>query len=97
MNRCMAEIMWHRRENRRQQRKQASVQPAMRTRHTLRARFPAVVKPSSGASLSVMMIPLLGVFSGAVWLNERLFWQAWAAGALMVVSIASVLWPSRQS
>jgi len=44
-----------------------------------------------------MMIPLLGVFSGAVWLNERLFRQAWAAGALMVVSIASVLWRSRQS
>jgi drug/metabolite transporter (DMT)-like permease len=42
-----------------------------------------------------MMIPILGVFSGAWALNEILHWQDWAAMALMVVSIASVLWPSQ--
>jgi drug/metabolite transporter (DMT)-like permease len=42
-----------------------------------------------------MMIPILGVFSGAWALNEILHWQDWAAMGLMVVSIASVLWPSR--
>jgi drug/metabolite transporter (DMT)-like permease len=41
-----------------------------------------------------MMIPILGVFSGAWALNEILHWQDWAAMGLMVVSIASVLWPS---
>lgn len=51
--------------------------------------------PPVASTLSVMMIPVLGVFSGAVWLNERLFWQDWVAVGLMVVSIASVLWPSR--
>jgi drug/metabolite transporter (DMT)-like permease len=53
--------------------------------------------PPVASTLSVMMIPVLGVFSGAVWLGERLFWQDWVAVALMVVSIASVLWPSRQT
>jgi drug/metabolite transporter (DMT)-like permease len=51
--------------------------------------------PPVASTLSVMLIPVLGVFSGAVWLGERLFWQDWVAVALMVVSIASVLWPAR--
>ena len=51
--------------------------------------------PPVASTLSVMLIPVLGVFSGAWWLNEVLHWQDWAAVALMVVSIASVLWPSR--
>ncbi len=50
--------------------------------------------PPVASSLSVMMIPILGVFSGAVWLGEALHWQDWAAMALMVVAIASVLWPA---
>jgi drug/metabolite transporter (DMT)-like permease len=37
----------------------------------------------------------LGVFSGAWALNETLHWQDWAAMGLMVVSIASVLWPAK--
>ena len=51
------------------------------------------------STLSVMLIPVLGVFSGAVWLNEILHWQDWAAVGLMVFSIACVLWPpkARQS
>ena len=44
-----------------------------------------------------MFIPVLGVVSGAVWLGEVLHWQDFAAMALMVVAIASVLWPSRGS
>ncbi len=51
--------------------------------------------PPVASTLSVMLIPVLGVFSGAVWLNEALHWQDWAAVALMVVSIGSVLWPAR--
>ncbi|HQQ71589.1 MAG TPA: EamA family transporter [Alicycliphilus sp.] len=51
--------------------------------------------PPVAATLSVMMIPVLGVFSGALWLGERLHWQDWSAMALMVLAIASVLWPGR--
>jgi drug/metabolite transporter (DMT)-like permease len=50
--------------------------------------------PPVASTLSVMMIPILGVFSGALALNELLHWQDWAAMGLMVVSIASVLWPT---
>jgi drug/metabolite transporter (DMT)-like permease len=51
--------------------------------------------PPVASTLSVMLIPVLGVFSGAWWLGELLHWQDWAAVALMVVSIASVLWPQK--
>lgn len=52
--------------------------------------------PPVASTLSVMLIPVLGVFSGAVWLREALHWQDYAAVALMVVAIASVLWPARR-
>jgi len=51
--------------------------------------------PPVASTLSVMMIPILGVFSGAWALNETLHWQDWAAMGLMVMSIASVLWPAK--
>ncbi|NMM81509.1 EamA family transporter [Acidovorax sp. SRB_14] len=51
--------------------------------------------PPVASTLSVMLIPVLGVFSGALWLGERLHWQDWAAMGLMVLAIASVLWPQR--
>lgn len=51
--------------------------------------------PPVASTLSVMLIPVLGVFSGALWLGEVLHWQDWAAVALMVAAIASVLWPAR--
>ena len=51
--------------------------------------------PPVASTLSVMFIPVLGVFSGALWLGEVLHWQDWAAVGLMVVAIASVLWPAR--
>jgi drug/metabolite transporter (DMT)-like permease len=47
------------------------------------------------STLSVMMIPVLGVFSGAWLLGEVLHWQDWAAVVLMVLAIASVLLPAR--
>ena len=52
--------------------------------------------PPIASTLSVMLIPVLGVFSGAVWLKEPVHWQDGAAVALMVVAIASVLWPARR-
>jgi drug/metabolite transporter (DMT)-like permease len=51
--------------------------------------------PPIASTLSVMMIPVLGVFSGAWWLGERLYVQDYLAMALMVVAIASVLWPRK--
>ena len=53
--------------------------------------------PPVASTLSVMFIPVLGVFSGALWLGEVLHWQDWAAVLLMVVAIASVLWPARET
>ena len=51
--------------------------------------------PPVASTLSVMMIPILGVFAGAIGLGEVLHWQDWAAVVLMVVAIGSVLVPSR--
>ena len=51
--------------------------------------------PPIASTLSVMMIPELGVFSGALWLGERLHWQDWAAVGLVLLAIAMVLWPPR--
>ena len=52
--------------------------------------------PPLASTLSVMLIPVLGVFTGAWWLGETLHWQDWAAVLLMVVAIGSVLWPARR-
>ncbi len=51
--------------------------------------------PATASGLSVMMIPIIGVFSGATLLNEQLHWQDWAAVVLMVAAIASVLLPKK--
>jgi drug/metabolite transporter (DMT)-like permease len=51
--------------------------------------------PPVASTLSVMMIPVLGVFSGALWLGEAVHWQDWTAVVLMMAAIASVLWPAR--
>jgi len=51
--------------------------------------------PPIASTLSVMLIPVLGVLSGAWWLGEVLHWQDVAAIGLMLVAIASVLWPAR--
>ena len=52
--------------------------------------------PPIASTLSVMFIPVLGVVAGALGLGEILHWQDFAAIALMVVAIASVLWPQRR-
>jgi len=51
--------------------------------------------PPIASTLSVMFIPVLGVFSGAWWLGEQLHWQDWSAVALVMLAIATVLWPAR--
>jgi drug/metabolite transporter (DMT)-like permease len=51
--------------------------------------------PPVASTVSVMLIPVLGLVSGAVWLGEELYWQDGAAIALMVLAIATVLWPRR--
>lgn len=51
--------------------------------------------PPIASTLSVMLIPVLGVLSGAVWLGEVLHWQDFASIGLMLTAIASVLWPAR--
>ncbi len=53
--------------------------------------------PPIASTLSVMMIPVLGVFSGAWWLGEVLHWQDWTAVALVMFAIATVLLPARGS
>lgn len=59
--------------------------------------FLARTLPPVASTLSVMLIPVVGVFSGALWLGEVLHWQDWAAVALMMVAIASVLWPAAKA
>ena len=51
--------------------------------------------PPVASTLSVMLIPVTGLFSGGVSLGGTVHWQDCAAVALMVVAIASVLWPAR--
>jgi drug/metabolite transporter (DMT)-like permease len=47
--------------------------------------------PPVASSLSVMMIPVLGVFSGAWMLGEVLHWQDYAAMLLILLGMSSVL------
>jgi drug/metabolite transporter (DMT)-like permease len=51
--------------------------------------------PPVAASVSVCMIPVLGLLSGAWLLGEALHWPDGAAIALIVLAIATVLWPAR--
>ena len=53
--------------------------------------------PPLASTVSVMMIPILAVFSGALALNELLHWQDWAATGLVAIAIGSVLWPIKKS
>ena len=47
--------------------------------------------PPVASSLSLMLIPVLGVFSGAVALGEHPFWQDYAAIVLVLIALTSVL------
>jgi drug/metabolite transporter (DMT)-like permease len=46
-------------------------------------------------SLSMLLIPLVGVFSGVLFLGERPTWAEYVALALVLGSLASVLFPGR--
>ncbi|MBF5004944.1 DMT family transporter [Diaphorobacter caeni] len=59
--------------------------------------FLARTLPPVASTLSVMLIPVIGVFSGSMMLGEVLHWQDWTAVGLMMVAIASVLMPARKS
>lgn len=52
--------------------------------------------PPAASGLSVMMIPVLGVFSGMWILGERPSWQDYAALVLILVALSTVLLPSRE-
>jgi drug/metabolite transporter (DMT)-like permease len=52
--------------------------------------------PPIASSLSVMMIPVLGVFSGAWLLGETPHWQDYAAMALILAAMSTVLLKPRQ-
>jgi drug/metabolite transporter (DMT)-like permease len=51
--------------------------------------------PPVASSLSVMMIPVLGVFSGMWFLGEAPLWQDYVALLLILVAMAVVLLPTR--
>jgi drug/metabolite transporter (DMT)-like permease len=53
--------------------------------------------PPIASSLSVMMIPVLGVFSGAWLLGETPHWQDYAAMALILAAMSTVLLKPRQA
>ena len=53
--------------------------------------FLARTMPPLASSVSVMLIPVLGTFSGAWWLGEALHWQDFAAMVLMVLAIGLAL------
>lgn len=51
--------------------------------------------PPTASSVSICMIPVLGLLSGAGLLGERLHWQDGVAVGLIVLAIGTVLWPPR--
>jgi drug/metabolite transporter (DMT)-like permease len=53
--------------------------------------------PPAASGLSVMMIPVLGVFSGMWILGEQPLWQDYAALVLILAALSTVLLPSRSS
>jgi drug/metabolite transporter (DMT)-like permease len=56
----------------------------------------ATILPPVASSLSVMLIPVVGLFSGMALLGERPSWHDWAALGCVLVSIGSVLLPARK-
>ena len=53
----------------------------------------ASILPPLASSLSVMLIPVIGLFSGMAMLGERPHWQDFAALAAILVAMATVLVP----
>jgi drug/metabolite transporter (DMT)-like permease len=54
-----------------------------------------LIAPVGVSSLSIMMIPVVGVFSGMVLLGETPHWQDYVALVLVVASLATVLLPAK--
>lgn len=52
--------------------------------------------PPVASGLSVMLIPVVGLFSGMVMLGEQPGWQDYVALVSILVAIATVLWPVRR-
>ena len=52
--------------------------------------------PPVASSVSVMLIPVIGLLSGACWLGEALHWQDFVAIVAIVAAIAAVLLPGRR-
>lgn len=53
--------------------------------------------PPVASSLSVMMIPVVGVFSGALILGETPHWQDYFAIVLILIAMSTVMLKPRQS
>lgn len=53
----------------------------------------ATILPPVASGLSIMQIPVLGLFSGTVMLGETALWTDWAALAAVLVAMGSVLLP----
>lgn len=49
--------------------------------------------PPVAASVSISLIPVLGLLSGALWLNEALHWQDGGAVLLIMLAIGVALYP----
>jgi len=47
--------------------------------------------PPVASSISIMLIPVVGVFSGMLWLGESPHWQDYAALGLILLAMATVL------
>ncbi len=54
----------------------------------------ATILPPVASSLSIMLVPVLGVFSGIALLGETVVWTDWVALACVLVAMGSVLLPS---
>jgi drug/metabolite transporter (DMT)-like permease len=53
--------------------------------------------PPAASGLSVMLIPVLGVFSGMWILGEQPHWQDYVALGLILFSLTTVLLPARRA
>jgi drug/metabolite transporter (DMT)-like permease len=53
--------------------------------------------PITVSSLSILMVPIVGVFSGMLVLGEQPQWSDFAALMLVVLALATVVLPSRQA
>jgi drug/metabolite transporter (DMT)-like permease len=57
----------------------------------------ALAAPVSVSGLASLMIPVVGVFSGVLFLGETLRWTDYAALVLVVAALGAVLLPERRS